>query len=115
VSVDADAVPVLDDELQTLFFRIAQEALTNVVRHAAAREAMIAIAARGGQTVLTVWDDGRGFDVDAALAAASEGRSAGLGGMRDRVALYGGWLRVESGPDGGTRVQAAVPAGGGER
>src|SRR5688572_13912867 len=109
VAVDADAVPALDDELQTLFFRIAQEALTNVVRHSGAREALIAIGVRGGQAVLTVWDDGRGFDVAAALSAASEGASSGLGGMRDRVALHGGWLRLESDADGGTRVQAAVP------
>lgn len=109
VAVETDAMPPLDDELQTLFFRIAQEALTNVVRHAGAREAMLTMTQRGGFTVLTVWDDGRGFDVDAKLAAASAGDSAGLGGMRDRVALHGGWLRLESSADGGTRVQAAVP------
>lgn len=109
VAVDAEHLAPLDDEVQTLLFRIAQEALTNIVRHAQAREAMIAVAVRDGQAVLTVWDDGRGFDVDAALAAASEGASAGLGGMRDRVALHGGHLRLESDPDGGTRVRASVP------
>ena len=109
VAVDTDALPPLDDELQTLFFRIAQEALTNVVRHAGAREAMLTVTQRAGAVVLTVWDDGRGFDVDAKLAAASAGESAGLGGMRDRVSLHGGWLRLESTADGGTRLQAAVP------
>jgi signal transduction histidine kinase len=108
VTVDAD-VPALDDELQTLFFRIAQESLTNVVRHAGAREAAIALGVRGGQAVLTVWDDGRGFDVDAALAGASAGVSSSLGGMRDRVALHGGRLRIDSDGDGGTRLHASVP------
>ena len=108
VAVDAD-VPAFDDELQTLFFRIAQEALTNVVRHAGAREAAIALGVRDGHAVLTVWDDGRGFDVDAALAAASAGGSSGLGGMRDRVALHGGRLRIDSDADGGTRLHASVP------
>lgn len=109
VAVDAVVPPAFDDEMQTLFFRIAQEALTNAVRHAGAREAAIAFGVRDGHAVLTVWDDGRGFDVDAALAAASAGASSGLGGMRDRVSLHGGWLRVDSGSDGGTRVHASVP------
>ena len=107
VAID-EGLPPLDDEAQTLFFRVAQEALTNVIRHAGAGTASIALAARGGHVVLTVVDDGRGFDVGAATAAASAGASAGLGGMRDRVALHGGSLRVDSSATG-TCVQAAVP------
>ena len=112
VSVDVDeALPPLDDERQTLLFRIAQEALTNTVRHAGAAHASIGLAMRGSRLVLTVTDDGRGFDVDAAAMAASAGASAGLGGMRDRVALHGGRLRIEA-DDRGTRLQADVPVPG---
>ena len=107
VEID-DALPALDDERQTLVFRVAQEALTNVVRHAATRTASISLAARAGHLVLDVTDEGRGFDVAAATARASAGGSAGLGGMRDRVALHGGTLRIES-TGAGTRVQAAIP------
>jgi signal transduction histidine kinase len=109
VAVELEDLPELDDERRTLFFRIAQEALANCVRHAGARHATLTLARRAGTTVLTVSDDGRGFDVDAAFAAGSAGVSSGLGGMRERLALHRGWLRIESGA-GGTRLQAALPA-----
>jgi signal transduction histidine kinase len=112
IRVDAEPQPGLDGEIQTLLFRIAQEALTNALKHAQANQAEITLRARAGWITLGVWDDGRGFDVAAAQAAASTGAGSGLGGMRDRVALHGGRLLVESRPGGGTRLQAAVPLAG---
>lgn len=109
IRVEADAPPGLDGELQTLLFRIAQEALTNALKHAQASRVEITLRNRAGWITLGVEDDGRGFDVAAAQAAASAGNGSGLGGMRDRVALHGGRLLLDSRPGGGTRLQAAVP------
>lgn len=113
ISVEAGPLPVLDGELQTLLFRVAQEALNNILRHAGARHAVVGIGERAGWLSLTIWDDGRGFDVEAALGDASAGRSSGLGGMRERLALHGGRLRLESdGRGNGTRLVALVPVAG---
>ena len=84
-------------------FRIAQEALTNVVRHSGAAHASVAIAYRPGELELTVEDDGRGIDG----AAAGDGH--GLRGIRERGALYGGEVVVRGRPGGGTRVSAVLP------
>ena len=111
VTVRVFPLPALDGDLQTLAFRVVQEALVNVARHAGADEAWVHVRESAGQLRLEVGDNGRGFDVAAANARASEGASAGLAGMRDRLALYGGRLHVDSGPQG-TRVEAAVPLPG---
>jgi len=108
IELEFAAAPELGNDLQTVVFRIAQEALGNAVRHARARNAMVRLDASGDWLRLVIEDDGSGFDVAAALAAGSAGRSAGLTGMRDRARLYGGELRIESGP-GRTRLQVAFP------
>lgn len=108
VTVNASDLPALDPSLETLVFRIAQEALANVLRHANASQAMVSVGVRAGLLRLTVWDDGPGFDVEAALDKSRRGESTGLGGMQDRVALYGGRLRLESGTDG-SRLEAVLP------
>lgn len=108
VQVRVYPLPPLDGDLQTLAFRVAQEALVNVARHAGARQAWVHVRESAGYLRLEIGDDGRGFDVAGAQAKGRRGESAGLAGMRDRLALYGGQLRIESGP-GGTRVEAAVP------
>ena len=102
-------LPPLDADLQTLLFRIAQEALANVVRHAQASEVLLRLATRAGRVMLTIWDNGIGFELAAAATAASEGSSAGLAGMRERARLYGGDLQIESGADTGTRLRASFP------
>ena len=104
-------LPPLEPDLQTLVFRLAQEALANVLRHAGASQAIVSVRVRAGLLRLTVWDDGPGFDVAAALEKSRRGDSTGLGGMKDRVALYGGRLSLESGKDG-TRIEAVVPIPG---
>jgi len=90
-------------------FRIVQEALTNVVRHAQARVVEIRVAAVGGGIRIRVRDDGDGFDVDAVLARASSGEGLGLFGMRERVHDLGGEWRVHSLPGRGTEIEVTLP------
>jgi signal transduction histidine kinase len=71
VAVHVDPVPELDPEVQTLLFRVCQEALANVVKHANASDALLRLGARGGRVQLTVWDNGAGFDVEAAAGSAA--------------------------------------------
>jgi signal transduction histidine kinase len=90
-------------EVETALFRIVQEALTNVVKHADATHVSVLLARRPGAVAVVVEDDGRGYD----LAQASEG--IGLLGMHERVELIGGRLSLESSPGSGTTVAAEVP------
>jgi signal transduction histidine kinase len=112
VAVHLEEVPTLDAEIQTLLFRVTQEALANVVKHADASDALVRLAIRGGRISLTVWDNGSGFDVAAAEANSRQGRGSGLAGMRERLALYGGALRIDSEPDSGTWLRISVPVTG---
>jgi len=105
ITLDVQALPPLDGEVQTLVFRIAQEALNNVAKHAGAREVLVRLVARGSLLQLQVADDGRGCDPEQALAAGG----SGLGGMRERIRLYEGQLELHSAPGQGTRVRAVVP------
>jgi signal transduction histidine kinase len=104
LEIDLPAGARLPSKLETTIFRITQEALTNVVKHAEATTARVAIAYRERSVVLTVEDDGRGF---------SEGRQAdggfGLVGMRERVASVNGALHIESKSGAGTRLAVELP------
>jgi PAS domain S-box-containing protein len=95
----------LAPEIETAAYRIIQEALTNVARHAAVREAVVGLWADGGTLDIQIVDKGAGFDLAAALA----GTSAGVAGMRERAELLGGQLLVESTPGDGTQVTARLP------
>ncbi|MEK6206649.1 MAG: sensor histidine kinase [Chloroflexota bacterium] len=88
-------------------FRVAQEALTNVLRHARASSVSVRLTRDDGQLRLAVSDDGLGFDVEAAERRSEE--SVGLLGMTERIALVGGELSIESDPGRGTTVVASVP------
>ncbi len=96
-------------ELETVLFRIAQEALTNAAKHAEAKSVRVALTERPRSLVLAVSDDGSGFDVAAALQRTGDRTGVGLRGMRDRVELFGGRLTVDSAPGRGTTVTAEVP------
>jgi signal transduction histidine kinase len=96
----------LPGEVETALYRIVQESLTNVVKHARARRVSILLARKGGTVKAVVEDDGQGFD-----EATQTGDGYGLVGMRERLALLGGRLEVESGRDAGTTVAAEVPVG----
>lgn len=104
-----DALPALGDEVATLLFRVAQEALSNAVRHAAASRVVIALRAGGDALQLVIRDDGRGCDVATALSAGSEGHGGGLGGIRDRVDVFDGRLDLHSQPGQGFEIAVELP------
>jgi two-component system NarL family sensor kinase len=93
-----------------LVFRVTQEALSNVAKHSRASRVDVSLHARAGGIVLSIRDDGCGGDAVAALESASAGHSSGLGGMRDRVRLFGGVFRVESKEGDGFMVLAQFPS-----
>jgi PAS domain S-box-containing protein len=95
-------------EIDTVLYRIAQEALNNVAKHARATNVTVLLEGRGGDAVsLIIEDDGVGFDGENASGAG--GKGLGLVGMRERAALVGGTAEVESHPEEGTRVIVRVP------
>lgn len=94
-------------EIETAVYRVVQEAVTNAVRHAAAGHIEVRVAATDETLTVEVQDDGRGFDVRAALQPARQ--PFGLLGMRERVAVCGGSVDVTSEPGRGTVVTARVP------
>ncbi|HUO71792.1 MAG TPA: GAF domain-containing sensor histidine kinase [Solirubrobacteraceae bacterium] len=96
--------PRLDSDIETTVYRVVQESLTNVARHAHAEHVDVDVIERGEEILLTVRDDGKGFDQDTPAAGF------GLTGMRERIALAGGHLEVSSSP-AGTTVEAAIPTG----
>jgi two-component system, NarL family, sensor kinase len=96
----------VDADIETLVYRVAQEALTNVVRHAGASSASVKLERFGSQLELRVRDDGCGFHPEAARRDREQG--TGLGGMRDRVRLFGGALAILSVPGRGTEIVATL-------
>ena len=104
VELEAGLSGRLGPEIETALYRIVQEALTNIVKHARASRVSIVLSDRGGAVTVVIEDDGIGFAPDGV-------REAGLGlvGMRERVALVGGRLRVESRAGAGTTLLVEVP------
>ncbi len=102
--VEANLEERLPPEIETTLYRVVQEALTNVVKHAGAEHVSIVISSRDRSVAAIVDDDGRGFDAGDVRADA-----LGLLGMRERLALVGGTLAVESSPESGTTIAAQVP------
>ncbi len=106
VELDSRAVPdILPSDSALCLFRVAQEALRNVSRHAGASDVEVSLQRRDGGLALAVRDNGCGFDA----TRDGERASLGLASMRERVRLLGGKLRVESRPGHGTTVAAWVP------
>ena len=99
----------LDPAIETECFRVAQEALTNVVRHAKAKIVTVELRKEAGQLHLQVHDDGLGFDVGAVRERAVRGASLGLLSMEERAVLAGGGLEFKSVPKRGTQVHAWFP------
>lgn len=103
----AGSVPAkLPADLATAFYRVAQEALRNVTRHAAARSVDVTVYQDDHKLELAIRDDGRGFDVE---APARPGPSLGIESMRERLAMLGGTLEVSSVPGSGTEIVATAP------
>jgi PAS domain S-box-containing protein len=102
-------LPRLSAVRETTCFRVLQSALTNVLRHAHAQQVQVGMRQEDGNLVLTVRDDGQGFDVKAARQAALKGKSLGLLGMEERVRLAGGSYTISSTPGQGTEVSVELP------
>jgi signal transduction histidine kinase len=95
-------VPGLSAELETTVYRLVQESLTNVAKHARASRVRVGVAQRGHELEIEIADDGRGFDTTATTMGF------GVAGMRERVYLAGGRLEISSG-GGGTIVTVRLP------
>ena len=103
ITVDAQGVPdELPDEYRTSLYRVVQEALHNSEQHAAASLVRVTLRAHGTALVLSIQDDGRGFDVEVV-------RGMGLVGMQERIVNLGGTLSVDSGAGCGTLITARLP------
>lgn len=96
-------------ELETACFRLTQEALTNIVRHARASNVDVELRQQSPMLELTIRDDGIGFDADVAVQQAIAGSSMGLLGMQERAVLVGGQLSLESVVDRGTTIYGRFP------
>ncbi len=97
-----------DPAVETIVYRIVQEALTNVVKHAAATSVAVSVVRGPGRFRVRVEDRGRGFDATQVLSASEES-GLGVRGMRDRVHFFNGRFGVRSAPGAGTVVEAEIP------
>ena len=98
-----------DADVETLVYRVVQEALTNVARHSGARAAIVTLRRAPERLSVAIEDRGTGFQPDALLSATEEERGFGVRAMRDRVEFMGGRFRLRSTPGRGTIVEAEIP------
>jgi signal transduction histidine kinase len=105
IEIEIDDPPPLSPRTEAEVFRIAQEALHNALRHADPKQIQVRLGGRNGRLLMTVSDDGVGFDADAAVVRS---RRLGLTSMEERAAAIGGELRIESEPGVGTTVRLEV-------
>lgn len=99
----------LPEAVEIAFYRIVQEALTNIRKHSRARHVGIELRNEGDKVRLVISDDGRGFDLNAPPLERGPGERVGLVGMRERMTTLGGVLEVESRPGAGSSVTASAP------
>ncbi|WP_319244839.1 response regulator [uncultured Propionivibrio sp.] len=99
----------LDEPMSTAIFRIVQESLTNIARHAEASHAMVALEERDGDLFLTIADDGRGLPPEPVEAR----QSFGIVGIRERVSMLRGTVTIDSEPGRGTHIEVCIPRSGG--
>ena len=114
VSVDCQAIGLdegarLPTEIEVALYRIAQESLTNAVRHGQAHAVQILLQRRNGNILTVIEDDGCGFDASRSEGSGSNGGHLGLLGIEERVALLGGCFRVESRSGAGTGLFVEIP------
>ena len=95
--------------IETAFYRVVQEALTNVLKHGQAKRVSVVLQDAAGHVAAVVEDDGRGFDADRDSNGTGATQSLGILGMRERMELVGGTLTIDSAPGRGTSVIARVP------
>jgi len=99
----------LRPELEIALYRIVQEALTNVAKHAGAKKVSVLMGIRNSSIVAIVEDNGKGFDVRSILASRTKEKKLGLYGMQERASLIGGVLTIEADPGKGTTIFVEVP------
>ncbi len=99
----------LSPEAELTLFRVAQEAMSNIVRHSEAKKAMIRLECNDTECILCIEDDGKGFNVSEITRIEKDGRGAGLFGVRERVAVVGGKAYIESQPGKGAKAIAKIP------
>jgi PAS domain S-box-containing protein len=101
----------LDSQIESTIYRIVQEALNNVMKHANAKNVSIIMEKRGNRVLVIIEDDGAGFDAERLLKTPATNRGFGLLGMQERAALVGGSLSIESTPGIGTTVLVHIDLG----
>jgi two-component system, NarL family, sensor kinase len=99
----------LDPDVETLVYRLIQESLNNVVKHAGVATARVEIHLSGETLRVWIEDRGCGFDAESVLGAAEDDRGFGVRAMRDRVQSFEGRLAIRSAPGQGTRIEAQIP------
>ncbi|MFH1647676.1 MAG: HAMP domain-containing protein [Chloroflexota bacterium] len=99
----------LPPQVEIAMFRVAQEAITNIAKHAQAHNALVNVEFRDSSVALEIEDDGLGLDMNSLNPPAGESQRLGLLGMRERIQLLGGTFQIESKPDSGTHITAEVP------
>ncbi len=99
----------LSNEIETALYRIVQEALTNVVKHAKAKKVGLRIDKRADVVMVIIKDDGKGFDLNTLQLPETSTRGLGLIGMADRTALVGGDFKIYTKPGEGTRIEVEIP------
>lgn len=109
IDLQADELPPLEPEVEIALYRVCQESLNNVIRHAKAHQARVQLVRRAGRVILTVTDDGIGFDEKAARPPVNGRWRIGIAGMRERIAALGGQLHIDSEKGKGTTVRVEVP------
>lgn len=102
----------LDADVQTLVFRIVQEGLNNIVKHAGTDHAEVSIRHNAARLEITILDHGRGFEAGRVLGAPDGATGLGLRGIRDRVELFGGRFEPQAAPGQGCRLQVLIPITG---
>jgi len=109
----ADGLPPhLPAELEIAAFRLVQEAMTNVARHAEASQVTVTLRGDDSRLIIVVRDDGRGFDLAEAARLRRTEAHIGLAGMEERTQALGGEFAIESAPGRGTTVRVALPLAG---
>jgi signal transduction histidine kinase len=103
IDIQENEVP---ETLKTVIYRISQEAMNNIAKHSKASIVSLSLKKKGGAVKLTIQDNGRGFDLEAALSAESYQKGLGLSSMRERAELSGGSFSIESMIGKGTTIRA---------
>jgi signal transduction histidine kinase len=99
----------LSDEIETTLYRVIQEALTNIARHAQANKVLLSLERSAATVTARIQDDGRGFDLEDVRGSSGSPSGLGLVGIKDRVSTLGGHVEIHSSSGQGTRIQIEIP------